>query len=85
MEQNTRPHLKESMNEKHSRPGPPRWATRLLCWYCKPELLEDLEGDLYEYFERNVKTRGIRTARWIYFIDVLKFIPTVHDAEAKIL
>ena len=34
---------------------PPRWATRLLSWYCKPELLEDLQGDLNEYFERNTK------------------------------
>lgn len=52
---------------------PPRWATRLLSWYCKPELLEDLEGDLNEYFGRNAKTKGARRARFIYIIDVLKF------------
>lgn len=53
---------------------PPRWAIWFLNWYCKPELAEDLEGDLFEYFERNVKKRGVRTARWIYIIDVLKFM-----------
>lgn len=75
MEQDTRPYSEESMNKKkHSPPVPPRWATRLLQWYCKPELLEDLEGDLHEYFERNVKIKGARTARWIYLIDVLKFL-----------
>ncbi|WAC11423.1 ABC transporter permease [Dyadobacter pollutisoli] len=53
---------------------PPRWATRFLHWYCRPRLLEDLEGDLNEYFERNVKRKGIKKARLIYAIDVIKFM-----------
>lgn len=52
---------------------PPSWATRFIEWYCKPELLEDLLGDLHEYFERNVQSRGASQARWIYAIDALKF------------
>src|SRR5579872_6099275 len=52
---------------------PPTWATHLLSWYCKPELLEDLEGDLNEYFKRNIKSKGIRRAKLIYIVDVLKF------------
>ncbi|MFZ6009055.1 MAG: permease prefix domain 2-containing transporter, partial [Bacteroidota bacterium] len=28
---------------------PPKWAERFLTWYCRPELLEDLQGDLNEY------------------------------------
>lgn len=55
-------------------PRPPRWATRLLQWYCRPELLEDLEGDLNEYFDRNAKSRGPHRARLIYIMDVLKFM-----------
>lgn len=58
------------MNTPHT---PPRWATRLLRAYCRRELIEDLEGDLLEYFDRNVKIRGVRIARWIYVLDVLKF------------
>ncbi|WP_223860674.1 ABC transporter permease [Spirosoma validum] len=54
-------------------PQPPRWAQRLLCWYCRPDLLEDLQGDLNEYFERNVKAKGARRARLIYCLDALKF------------
>ncbi len=54
-------------------PGPPRWATRLLALYCRPELLEDLEGDLNEFFDRNLQAKGARRARLIYIIDVLKF------------
>ena len=53
---------------------PPRWATRFLRWYCKRELAEDLEGDLFEYFERNVKSVGATKAKWIYIIDVFKFL-----------
>jgi hypothetical protein len=39
---------------------PPRWAQRFLRWYCRPELAEDLEGDLNEYFERNLKIKSVR-------------------------
>ncbi|MGV3599820.1 MAG: ABC transporter permease [Dyadobacter fermentans] len=55
-------------------PQPPQWATRFLRWYCRPRLLEDLEGDLYEYFRRNVRDKGARRARFIYMIDVVKFL-----------
>ncbi len=48
-------------------------ASRLLAWYCRPELLEDLQGDLNEYFDRNCKTKGPRRARIIYILDVFKF------------
>jgi putative ABC transport system permease protein len=61
------------MNEK-KRIEPPAWAQRLLSWYCRPELLEDLQGDLSEYFHRNVKSKGRRKARWIFVMDVFKFI-----------
>lgn len=52
---------------------PPRWATRILEWYCKRDLFEDLSGDLHEYFERNIQTKGIHRARLIYVLDVFKF------------
>ena len=54
-------------------PEPPRWAQRLLRWYCRPDLLEDLQGDLNEYFERNLKAKGLKQARLIYCLDALKF------------
>ena len=52
---------------------PPKWAQRFLRWYCRPELAEDLEGDLNEYFERNVKIKSVRRSKLIYILDVLKF------------
>ena len=53
---------------------PPRWAQRFLRWYCRPTLVEDLEGDLNELFERNTRTRGAFRAKLIYVVDVLKFV-----------
>jgi predicted permease len=55
-------------------PQPPKWATAFLRWYCRPRLLEDLEGDLYEYFIRNVPRKGLRYARLTYWLDVIKFL-----------
>lgn len=59
---------------KETQPNPPRWAQALLRWYCKPELLEDLQGDLNEYFDRNYKERGLRYARLIFILDTFKFL-----------
>lgn len=53
---------------------PSKWAGRFLSWYCRPDLLEDLQGDLNEYFDRHCRTRGTTRARLIYIIDVFKFI-----------
>jgi putative ABC transport system permease protein len=52
---------------------PPSWAQRFVEWYCKPGLVEDLMGDLNEYFERNVRSIGPRRAKLIYIIDAFKF------------
>jgi ABC-type antimicrobial peptide transport system permease subunit len=36
-------------------------------------MVEGLEGDLNEYFQRNIKLMGIRKAKLTYVIDVIKF------------
>ena len=64
---------------------PPKWSERLLAWYCKPELLEDLQGDLREYFERNIKTKGPLLAKIIYAVDVLKFFRTYTIRKPKFI
>src|SRR5690348_4594674 len=60
--------------KKEKQISPPKWAEYFLSWYCKSELLEDLQGDLHEYFHRNVKKKGVARAKLIYIIDVLKFL-----------
>ena len=59
---------------KYSSPQPPRWALRLLHGYCNPELLEEIQGDLYEVFTDRLTQRGLAYARLMYAWDVLKFI-----------
>jgi hypothetical protein len=42
---------------------PNRLATRLLRSFCPPHLLEEIEGDLLQKFERDVKTFGEKKAK----------------------
>ena len=65
--------LRQPASNNHQ---PPKWAQRFVEWYCKPQLVEDLMGDLNEYFERNVESRGPRRAKLIYIIDAFKFLRT---------
>ncbi|WP_229598226.1 ABC transporter permease [Runella aurantiaca] len=58
-----KPHLK-----------PPRWAERLLTFFCAPHLLEEVQGDLHERFERQVLLFGVKIARRQYAWNVLSFI-----------
>lgn len=52
---------------------PPRWADKFLEWYCNPELLEDLQGDLHERFDRRLNRRGVFIARLMFVVDVVSF------------
>src|SRR5258706_13788533 len=70
---------------KEQRAYPPKWAQRFLVWYCKPELLEDLQGDLNEYFDRNVKSKGPLKARLTYIVDVFKFFRCYTVRKPKFL
>lgn len=53
--------------------SPPRWATRFLNWYCAPDLLEEVQGDIDELFFRNLAERDLSYARKQYGWDVLRF------------
>ncbi|TRX50011.1 FtsX-like permease family protein [Fulvivirga sp. M361] len=53
---------------------PPAWADALLEWYCSPDLLEDLQGDLYERYHQHVQDYGPFRAAILYIWGVLRFI-----------
>ena len=53
---------------------PPPLATRFLRWYCHPELLDEVEGDLYELFQRRVEMKGLWKAKVLYWLNVLMFL-----------
>ena len=51
---------------------PPHWFLRFFRWYCHPDYVEDIEGDLFERFERNITQHNIRRAKYSFAKDVLK-------------
>ncbi|WP_428654595.1 ABC transporter permease [Runella sp.] len=53
---------------------PPRWADKLLEFFCAPHLLEEVQGDLYERFKRQAVLFGVKIARRQYVWNVLSFI-----------
>ncbi len=53
---------------------PPRWANRFLRRFCHPDLLPEIEGDLYELHQRWIKEHGARRARWLYALNVITFL-----------
>jgi ABC-type antimicrobial peptide transport system permease subunit len=55
-------------------PSPPRWAERLLEWLAADHLLEEVQGDLQELFDKRLQTNGLRKARLLYILDLLKLI-----------
>jgi hypothetical protein len=71
--------------KKHTGHTPPKWADRLLGWYCRPELLEDLQGDLHEYFDRNLADKGLKKARINFILDVFKFMRPYTIKKVNIL
>lgn len=55
-----------------SQAQPPKWADRFLRWYCNPELLEEIQGDIYEIFDREASANSGR-ARRRFVWNVMRF------------
>ncbi|MEP5612321.1 MAG: FtsX-like permease family protein [Cyclobacteriaceae bacterium] len=47
--------------------------TKFLRWYCRKDLVDGIEGDLYELHQRRVKKLGQRKANLLYFLNTLLF------------
>ena len=58
------------MNVKPN-PKPPKWALRFFRWFCRKELIEAIEGDLMESFNRRIMQVGARRARWHFNAEVI--------------
>lgn len=54
--------------------GPPKWAIRLLHFFCTPHLIEELKGDLDELFQERVQLHGESYARRRYVTDVISLL-----------
>lgn len=62
------------MTPPTQRATPPRWAAWFLEWFCAPHLLEEVQGDLHERFERNVQQFGEHAAQRQYVREVISFL-----------
>lgn len=56
-----------------NRVNPPKWADRFLRWYCNTTYLEEIEGDIYELFDRRAENKGAKHARAKFVWDVFRF------------
>ena len=59
--------------KKQKHIAPPRFADWFLVLYCKANLIEDIQGDLYELFVSRVSNNGLRVAQLRYVWDVIRF------------
>ena len=50
--------------------SPPKYALRFFRWFCDPDYVDDIEGDLLERFVK--RTHQNKAAKWLLTMDVLK-------------
>ncbi len=50
---------------------PPSLAIAFLRWFCKLDYLPDIEGDLFQLYERRVAKKGKKQANLLFYKDVL--------------
>jgi len=58
---------------KKSSSHPPKLADRILKWYCANRYFEEVQGDLHEWFYQRVEEQGLLRARWMYYVDVVRY------------
>jgi len=60
-------------NINQAKTKPPNWAQRFLHWYCAPDLLEEVEGDILEIFHVAAAQHGAQKANWVFIGQVFRF------------
>lgn len=63
---------------KGNKISPPQWAIRFLEWFCPPELLEGILGDLLEAFDQDFVSTGPKKARRNFILQIFRlFHPSI--------
>ena len=62
------------MTNKKEIKEPPKWIDKFLEWYCSPRYIDEVQGDLHEWFSKRVEENGLRQAKYYYFLDVISYI-----------
>lgn len=61
-------------NEHNVQPGPPRYAEKVLLWFLKEDLVEEVLGDLDEKFYQTINTQSVAKARRNYWYQVIHYL-----------
>lgn len=65
---------------------PPKWADKILEWFCNDRQIEVLQGDLYELFRIRAENQGLLRARIHFVLDVLGLLrPFAIRRNSKLL
>ena len=54
--------------------NPPKYAKKILDWFIKPELTEEVLGDLEEKYYQTIKRKSITKAKWNYWYQTLNYL-----------
>ncbi len=61
--------------ENDTRPNrPPALADKILNWLCRDELIEEIRGDLHEFYGMERAEKGALRAKWTYWYHMLHFL-----------
>ena len=55
---------------------PPKWALRFFRWFCREDLVDAVEGDLLENYQRNVLANRAK-ANFHFILSVLRFFQPI--------
>ena len=55
-----------------SKQRPSEWSLRLIAWLCKAELVEELQGNLLEYFQQHRTSKFSTLKYWFQVINYLR-------------
>ncbi len=53
--------------------SPPDWADRFLEWYCSDYYLEEVQGDLHEWYYKELQRIGPRAAGFRYAVAIIRY------------
>ena len=63
-----------SMKQPPDYHSPPKNVLRFLRWFCDDDFLEEVEGDLYEFFQEEVEIHGLNKARRRFLLVALRYV-----------
>lgn len=62
------------MEHPTKRISPPRSADRFLSWFCRDELLEEIKGDLHEFYREEITEKPRWKTNLLYWYHILHFL-----------